>query len=120
MFGNMQRALRHKNYRLYFIGQGVSLIGNWLSDVAIAWMVYRITRDSHAENAAMGLGIVGFAERIPMLVLSPILAKRRRCARQELAAFLLRLPSDSCCPDCGNWSTRFILKKEFFRLKRLL
>jgi MFS family permease len=72
MFEHMLRAFRHKNYRLYFIGQGISLTGNWLSDVAMAWMVYRLTRDIHSGNSALYLGIVGFAEQIPMLLLSPI------------------------------------------------
>lgn len=72
MFEHMLRAFRHKNYRLYFIGQGISLIGNWLSDVAMAWMVYRLTLESHPGESAWYLGIVGFAEQIPMLLLAPI------------------------------------------------
>ena len=72
MFEQIFRAFRHKNYRLYFFGQGISLIGNWLSDVAMAWMVYRLMRDNHAGDAAFMLGVVGFSEQIPMLLLAPI------------------------------------------------
>lgn len=72
MFEQIFRAFRHRNYRLYFFGQGTSLIGNWLTDVAMAWMVYRLSRDSQAGSAAFLLGVVGFSEQIPMLVLAPI------------------------------------------------
>ena len=37
------RALRHRNYRLYFVGQGISLIGTWMTRVATSWLVYRLT-----------------------------------------------------------------------------
>lgn len=59
------RALRHPNYRLFFAGQSVSLVGTWVTRVAQSWLVYRLT-----GSAAM-LGIVGFAGQIPTFVLSP-------------------------------------------------
>jgi MFS family permease len=60
------RALRHRNYRLYFIGQGLSLVGTWLTKVATAWLVYRMT------GSAWLLGVVGFAGQIPTFVLVPL------------------------------------------------
>jgi MFS family permease len=60
------RALRHRNYRLYFLGQGLSLVGTWLTKVATAWLVYRMTR------SAWLLGVVGFAGQIPTFLLAPL------------------------------------------------
>lgn len=60
------RALRAANYRLYFIGQGISLIGTWMQTLAMSWLVYRLT------HSAFLLGVVGFATQIPMLVLGPL------------------------------------------------
>lgn len=65
-FAAMGRALRHRNYRLFFAGQGTSLIGTWLTRVATAWLVYRLT------NSALLLGIAGFAGQIPTFLLAPI------------------------------------------------
>ncbi len=59
------RALRHRNYRLFFTGQTVSLIGTWMTQIATSWLVYRLT------GSAWLLGIVGFASRIPTFVLGP-------------------------------------------------
>jgi MFS family permease len=59
------RALRHRNYRLFFGGQGVSLIGTWMTRVATGWLVYRLT------GSAFLLGLVSFAGQIPILVLGP-------------------------------------------------
>jgi MFS family permease len=60
------RALRHPNYRLFFFGQGISLIGTWLTRVAMSWLVYRLT------GSALLLGTVGFASQLPTLLLAPI------------------------------------------------
>jgi MFS family permease len=60
------RALRYPNYRLYFMGQGISLIGSWMQSVAMGWLVYRITR------SAFLLGVVGFASQIPSFFLGPL------------------------------------------------
>lgn len=59
------RSLRARNFRLYFTGQGVSLIGTWMQRVAMGWLAYRLT------ESALVLGLVGFAGRIPTLVLAP-------------------------------------------------
>ncbi|MEJ2724169.1 MAG: MFS transporter [Deltaproteobacteria bacterium] len=61
----MLRALHHRNYRLFFGGQGISLIGTWLTRVATSWLVYRLT------NSAAVLGILGFAGQIPAFLLAP-------------------------------------------------
>jgi len=61
----MGRALRHRNYRLFFFGQGTSLIGTWLTRVATAWLVYRLT------GSALLLGVVSFAGQIPTFLLAP-------------------------------------------------
>lgn len=63
---NMGRALRHRNYRLFFAGQGTSLIGTWLTRVATSWLVYRLT------HSAFLLGVVGFATQIPTFLVAPL------------------------------------------------
>ncbi|NWG04900.1 MAG: MFS transporter [Syntrophaceae bacterium] len=67
------RALSHRNYRLFFGGQGISLIGTWMQQIAINWLVYRLT------DSALLLGVVGFASRIPTFLfasLAGVLADR--------------------------------------------
>jgi len=59
------RALGHRNYRLYFAGQLVSLIGTWMQSVAQSWLVYRLT------GSATLLGVVGFASQVPTFLLAP-------------------------------------------------
>jgi MFS family permease len=59
------RALRHRNYRLFFGGQSISLIGTWMTRVATSWLVYRLT------DSALLLGLVSFAGQFPTFVLSP-------------------------------------------------
>jgi MFS family permease len=61
----MGRALRHRNYRLFFWGQGTSLIGTWLTRVATSWLVYRLTK------SALMLGAVSFAGQLPTFLLAP-------------------------------------------------
>jgi len=60
------RALSHRNYRLFFTGQGLSLVGTWITRVATSWLVYRLT------GSAAALGIVGFVGQIPTFVLAPV------------------------------------------------
>jgi MFS family permease len=60
------RALRHRNYRLFFSGQIISLVGTWMQSVAQSWLVYRLTGSSFL------LGLVGFASQIPVFLLAPI------------------------------------------------
>jgi MFS family permease len=61
----MLRALGSRNYRLYFTGQGISLVGSWMTRIATAWLVYRLT------GSALLLGVVSFAGQIPTFVLAP-------------------------------------------------
>src|SRR5690348_1856367 len=60
------RALRHRNYRLFFAGQLISLIGTWMDQVAESWLVYRLT------GSALLLGTVAFASQIPVFLMAPI------------------------------------------------
>jgi MFS family permease len=59
------RALRHRNYRLFFGGQSLSLVGTWITRVATSWLVFRIT------GSDLLLGVVAFAGQIPLLLLAP-------------------------------------------------
>jgi MFS family permease len=59
------RSLKHWNYRLFFAGQGISLIGTWMQQLAMSWLVYRMT------HSALLLGIVGFSGMIPSFLLAP-------------------------------------------------
>ncbi|HLH31160.1 MAG TPA: MFS transporter, partial [Terriglobia bacterium] len=59
------RSLRHRNYRLFFIGQSLSLIGTWMTQVATSWLIYRLT------NSAWLLGLVGFSGQLPAFFLAP-------------------------------------------------
>ncbi len=59
------RALRSRNYRLFFAGQSVSLIGTWMTRIATSWLVYRLT------SSAFLLGLVGFAGQVPTFLLGP-------------------------------------------------
>ena len=65
-FQLMFRALRHRNYRLFFSGQIISLVGTWMQSVAQSWLVYRLT------GSSLLLGLVGFAGQIPVFLLAPI------------------------------------------------
>jgi MFS family permease len=62
---HLTRALQHRNYRLFFSGQTVSLIGTWITRIATSWLVYRLT------GSVFLLGIVGFFGQIPTLILAP-------------------------------------------------
>src|SRR5438552_9703990 len=67
----MFRALAYRNYRLFFFGQGVSLIGTWLTTTATSWLVFRLAQGNLLVKAATVLGIVRFAGQIPMFALAP-------------------------------------------------
>ncbi|HKC01511.1 MAG TPA: MFS transporter, partial [Terriglobales bacterium] len=60
------RALRHRNFQLFFSGQLISLTGTWMQSVAQAWLVYRLT------GSALLLGTVGFASQIPVFLFAPL------------------------------------------------
>src|SRR6202044_2548316 len=59
------RALGHRNFRLFFTGQSISLIGTWMTRLATSWLVYRLTK------SALLLGLVGFAGQVPTFLLAP-------------------------------------------------
>ncbi len=58
-------SLESRNYRLYFTGQSISLIGSWMQTIAMSWLVYRLT------GSVFLLGVVGFTSQIPSFILSP-------------------------------------------------
>ncbi|MFA9476821.1 MFS transporter [Phycisphaerales bacterium AB-hyl4] len=60
------RALRSRNYRLFFLGQLTSLAGTWMSLMAMGWLVYRLTNDPFM------LGLLGFCMHVPTFILSPL------------------------------------------------
>lgn len=59
------RALRHRNFKLFFAGQSISLIGTWMTKLATSWLVYRLT------HSALLLGVVGFSGQITSFLLAP-------------------------------------------------
>lgn len=66
MLKNIFRTLRYRNFRLFFIGQNISLVGTWMQQVAMGWLVYRLT------HSALLLGVVAFAGQVPTFILSPL------------------------------------------------
>lgn len=60
------RAFRHRNYRLFFGGQGLSLVGTWMQQIAVSWLVYRLS------GSALVLGLVGFVGQSPALFAAPV------------------------------------------------
>ena len=93
------RALAHRNFRLFYSGQVVSLLGTWMQQVAMNWLVYRLT------GSALMLGLVGFAAQFPVLLFAPfgglwsdrfdkrrlLLASQSVCALQAVALAILTL-----------------------------
>ena len=67
---SMVRAFRHRNFRLYFGGQSVSLIGTWVQQIALGWTIYQLTHSSWL------LGLVSFAGQLPLFIVTPF---ARRC-----------------------------------------
>ena len=62
------RSLSNRNYRLFFVGQGISLIGTWMTRVATAWLIFRLS----GPDAAFLLGVAGFAGQSPSFFLAPL------------------------------------------------
>jgi MFS family permease len=60
------RALRHRNFKLFFVGQGISVIGTWMTRLATTWLVYRLT------HSALLLGVVSFAGQIVAFLIGPL------------------------------------------------
>ncbi|MBI1210606.1 MAG: MFS transporter [Alphaproteobacteria bacterium] len=65
MRGSLLSVFQHRNYRLYFFGQGISLIGFWMQAIALSWLVYRLT------GSPLLLGLVSFAQQAPVFFISP-------------------------------------------------
>jgi MFS family permease len=63
---NALRALKHRNFRLFFCGQSVSLVGTWMTRLATSWLVYRLT------GSTFLLGVIGFTGQIPTFLMAPI------------------------------------------------
>lgn len=63
---NLLAALKHRNYRLFFSGQVVSLVGTWMQRLAMSWLIYRLTKDP------LLFGVATFIGQVPMLVLAPL------------------------------------------------
>ena len=77
----MLRALRHRNFRLFFLGQGLSLIGTFMQTTAMGWVVFRLVPKDAQPGPAFWLGLVVFVSQIPGLLLAPVagvFADRRR------------------------------------------
>ena len=86
------RALRHRNFRLFFFGQSTSLIGTWMTRLATAWLVYRLT------HSALLLGVVSFSGQIVSFLLGPFAAvwverleRRRLLIGTQIAAAIQSL-----------------------------
>jgi MFS family permease len=60
------RALRHRNFRLFFVGQGISVIGTWMTRMATSWLVYRLTQ------SALLLGVVSFVSQVVPFLMQPV------------------------------------------------
>ena len=82
------RAFESRNYRLFFAGQSISLVGTWMQQVAMSWLVYRLT------GSALLLGTMGFASQFPTFLLAPlagVLADRRERRSLLLATQVLAM-----------------------------
>jgi MFS family permease len=67
------RALGHRNFRLFFFGQSVSLIGSWMQQTAVLWVVHLLTDSPSAQaDSAFAQGVVAFAGQIPAFFIAPV------------------------------------------------
>ncbi|MFL5246034.1 MAG: MFS transporter [Gemmataceae bacterium] len=66
------RALAHRNFQLFFAGQTISLIGTWMQQVAMAWLVFLKTRGEGEGQSTLWLGVVGFTSQVPAFFLAPV------------------------------------------------
>ena len=106
------RSLRHRNYRLFFTGQSLSLIGTWMTQIATSWLIYRVT------NSAWLLGFVGFSGQLPAFFLAPFAGVRRfrggtdrrisRIGRRRVSAGISLL-ADGACRDRLRGNHRLLL-----------
>jgi MFS family permease len=98
------RALRHRNYRLFFLGQLVSVIGTWMTSTATAWLVYRLT------GSGWLLGIAAFASHFPAFLLAPAAGvfvdrwdQRRLLMATQVLSLLSLCPSPSDLHHTPRW-----------------
>jgi hypothetical protein len=84
------RSLAHRNFRLFFAGQTVSLLGTWMQQTAMTWLVFRLTQEHH-QNSALLLGVTGFAGRSRASLATAGIAT---------ASWLPRRCSRCCRPSC--------------------
>ena len=80
------RAFRHRNFRLFYAGQAISLIGTWIQQIALSWLVYRTT------GSGFLLGLTTFCSQIPMLIFLPLaglLSDRYDRRKLMIAAYVL-------------------------------
>src|SRR3954468_4387632 len=89
---NTFRALRHRNFRLFFTGQIVSLIGTWMQVIGESWLIYRLT------GSSLLLGTIGFASQIPVFIFAPIggtaadrFSRHRLVIATQVSAMILAL-----------------------------
>ena len=66
------RSLHYRNFKLFFMGQGISLIGTWMQMIAAGWLAYDLTAGEPEGVRAIWLGVVAFASRIPTFLLAPL------------------------------------------------
>ena len=79
---SMVRAFRHRNFRLYFGGQSVSLIGTWVQQIALGWTIYQLTHSSPL------LGLVSFAGQLPLFIVTGASGAGKTCVVPELRRLL--------------------------------
>src|SRR5258708_21360447 len=82
------RAFRHRNFRLFYAGQAISLVGTWIQQIALSWLVYRTT------GSGFLLGLVAFCSQIPMLLFLPLaglLSDRYDRRKLMIVAYLLAM-----------------------------
>ncbi len=91
-FQRLFRALRYRNYRVFFFAQIISLVGVWMQQIAMVWLVYRLT------NSALMLGVIGFLSQVPLLIFGPMggiiadrYAKRRILLFTQISFMLIAL-----------------------------
>ncbi|HNY01071.1 MAG TPA: MFS transporter [Bacteroidales bacterium] len=90
MIRHVFSSLRSRNYRIYFTGQGISLIGTWMQNIALSWLVYRLT------GSVFLLGLIAFISQIPTFILSPFAGvlvdrfNRLRILKMTQAFFMLQ------------------------------
>ena len=105
----MLRALKYRNYRLFFGGQIVSLTGTWITTTATSWLVYRIT------GSALLLGLVGFASQFPAFLLTPFAGifvdrwnRHRLLVATQTLSMLTSFALASAARRCSRFTARLV------------